>query len=61
MSFEQLHNKKLTLSSDLYSLGVTLICLLTKIPSSKISKLKSPYGEIKFKTKPLCTGSAEVY
>jgi len=36
---EQLFNRKLTKASDLYSLGVTLICLLTKTKSIEIGNL----------------------
>ncbi len=41
---------KVNKSSDLYSLGITLICLLTKTPSSKIGESISPKG-IDFKAK----------
>lgn len=36
---EALFGRKLTLASDLYSLGVTLICLLTQTPSTQVGKL----------------------
>lgn len=36
---EQLFNRQLTEASDLYSLGATLICLLTNTPSSKMGNL----------------------
>jgi serine/threonine protein kinase len=36
---EQLHNLQLTKASDLYSLGATLICLITKTKSTQIGKL----------------------
>ncbi|PAX59409.1 serine/threonine-protein kinase [Brunnivagina elsteri] len=36
---EQILGKSLTNASDLYSLGATLICLLTQTPSSKIGNL----------------------
>jgi serine/threonine protein kinase len=36
---EQLFNRPLTKSSDLYSLGITLVCLLAKIKSTEISQL----------------------
>lgn len=36
---EQLFNRQLTEASDLYSLGATLICLLTNTKSSEIGKL----------------------
>ncbi|MGD2179640.1 protein kinase domain-containing protein [Lusitaniella coriacea] len=36
---EQMYNRTLTQASDLYSLGVTLICLLSRTPSSQINDL----------------------
>ena len=36
---EQIYNRELTLASDLYSLGVTLICLFSKTRSTQIGKL----------------------
>ncbi|MEM7727363.1 MAG: serine/threonine-protein kinase [Cyanobacteria bacterium P01_A01_bin.45] len=39
MSPEQMFNRNLSTASDLYSLGVTLICLLLKIPSEKVGEL----------------------
>ncbi|PSB47233.1 serine/threonine-protein kinase [Chamaesiphon polymorphus] len=36
---EQLFNRPLTKASDLYSLGVTLVCLLTKMKSTEIDRL----------------------
>ncbi|MEA5525079.1 serine/threonine-protein kinase [Nodularia spumigena] len=48
---EQLHNRKLTKNSDLYSLGVTLICLLTKTPSTNISSLIDENERINFRKK----------
>ncbi|GGA11136.1 hypothetical protein CYANOKiyG1_24090 [Okeania sp. KiyG1] len=39
MSPEQMFNRELTISSDLYSLGATLICLLTGIKSVDIGNL----------------------
>lgn len=36
---EQLFNRQLTEASDLYSLGATLVCLLTKIKSTEIGNL----------------------
>jgi len=39
MSPEQIYNRELTLSSDLYSLGVTLVCLLTNTRSADVNKL----------------------
>lgn len=39
MSPEQVYNQKLTKASDLYGLGVTLICLITETKSSEIGNL----------------------
>jgi serine/threonine protein kinase len=36
---EEMFNRQLRTTSDLYSLGVTLICLLTETPSHKINEL----------------------
>jgi serine/threonine protein kinase len=36
---EEIFNRELTEASDLYSLGATLICLLTQTPSSEVGKL----------------------
>ncbi|MGI0482792.1 protein kinase domain-containing protein [Geminocystis sp. CENA526] len=36
---EQLHNQKLTEASDLYSLGMTLICLITNTKSGNVGSL----------------------
>jgi serine/threonine protein kinase len=36
---EEMYNRTLTKASDLYSLGVTLICLLTQTPSVRIGEL----------------------
>ena len=44
MSHEQLYENQVTKSSDLYSLGITLICLLTKTPSSQVGQLFSRQG-----------------
>ena len=46
---EQLFNRQLTKASDLYSLGVTLICLLTKTKSIEIGNLIAQDYRIKFK------------
>ena len=48
---EQLHNRKLTKNSDLYSLGVTLICLLTKTKSTNVSSLIDENERINFRKK----------
>jgi serine/threonine protein kinase len=36
---EQMFNRQLTEASDLYSLGATLICLLTQTKSAEIGNL----------------------
>lgn len=36
---EQIFNRELTLASDLYGLGATLVCLLTQTPSTQIGHL----------------------
>ncbi len=46
---EQMFNRQLTEASDLYSLGVTLICLLTKIPSTQIGTLIDEGYNLNFK------------
>jgi serine/threonine protein kinase len=46
---EQLYNQKLTTASDLYSLGMTIISLLTKIPSYKIGELIDHQGRLNYK------------
>jgi serine/threonine protein kinase len=48
MSPEQLFNRQLTKATDLYGLGVTLICLLTKTKSSEIGNLVNNQGKFKF-------------
>ncbi|MEG4391991.1 serine/threonine-protein kinase [Microcoleus sp. BROC3] len=48
---EQLFNRELTESSDLYSLGMTLICLLTKTKSTEIGNLLDEHSHIQFKKK----------
>lgn len=48
MPIEQLYNRELTLSSDLYSLGVTLVCLLTNTRSADVNKLLDDRFEIRF-------------
>lgn len=45
---EQIYNKTLTKALDLYSFGATLICLLTKTPSSEIGQLISPKSGFNF-------------
>ncbi|MDJ0552929.1 MAG: serine/threonine-protein kinase [Microcoleaceae cyanobacterium MO_207.B10] len=46
---EQLFNRELTEASDLYSLGATLICLLTNTKSNDIGKLIDENYRINFK------------
>ncbi|MDJ0705223.1 MAG: serine/threonine-protein kinase [Leptolyngbyaceae cyanobacterium MO_188.B28] len=46
---EQLLNRKLTPASDLYSLGITLICLLTQTKSTDIGNLIDENFRIHFK------------
>lgn len=46
---EQLFNRQLTEASDLYSLGVTLICLLTGTKSTEIGNLFDEANRINFK------------
>lgn len=46
---EQLFNRQLTEASDLYSLGVTLICLLTKTKSTAVGNLIDEAYRINFK------------
>lgn len=46
---EQLYNQRLTTASDLYGLGMTIVCLLTKIPSYKIGELIDHQGKLNYK------------
>jgi len=46
---EQMFNRQLTIASDLYSLGATLICLLIGINSTEIGSLMDDTGRINFK------------
>lgn len=48
---EQMFNRQITVASDLYSLGATLICLLTKTPSTEVGKLIDDLGRIQFKNR----------
>jgi len=49
---EEMFNRTLSKASDLYSLGVTLICLLTKTPSDKIGELiDEKTSQLKYKHK----------
>lgn len=49
LSREQLANRPLTEAADLYSLGVTLICLLTQTPPSEVTRLIGKDGNLSFK------------
>lgn len=46
---EQLYNRQLTEATDLYSLGMTLICLLTGTKSTAIDTLIDEEGRVNFK------------
>lgn len=46
---EQLFNRQLTEASDLYSLGATLICLLTQTKSTQVGNLIDDHYQINFK------------
>ena len=48
---EQMFNRQLTVASDLYSLGATLICLLIGINSTEIGSLMDDRGQINFKNR----------
>ncbi len=48
---EQMFNRQLTVASDLYSLGATLICLLLKINSTEVGSLMDDTGRINFKSR----------
>ncbi|WP_339379258.1 serine/threonine protein kinase [aff. Roholtiella sp. LEGE 12411] len=48
---EQIHSRQLTKASDLYSLGATLICLLTRTKSINIGDLIDENEQINFKKK----------
>jgi serine/threonine protein kinase len=50
---EQMFNRQLTVASDLYSLGATLICLLIGINSTEIGSLMDDRGRINFKNRLL--------
>lgn len=47
---EQMFNRQLTTASDLYSLGATLLCLLTGTASTTIGTLVGDTGHINFKS-----------
>jgi serine/threonine protein kinase len=46
---EQLFNRELTPASDLYSLGMTLLCLLTHVPSTDVGLLMDDAGRVQIK------------
>lgn len=48
---EQMFGRQLSAASDLYSLGATLICLLTQIKSTEVGSLIDDQGKINFKAK----------
>lgn len=48
---EQMFNRQLTTASDLYSLGATLICLLTGTASTAVGTFVEDTGRINFKSK----------
>ncbi|MEM1169824.1 MAG: serine/threonine-protein kinase [Cyanobacteria bacterium P01_H01_bin.35] len=48
---EQMFNRELTTASDLYSLGATLICLLTNTPATEVGSLMDDMGKINFQKK----------
>jgi serine/threonine protein kinase len=48
---EQMFNRQLSAASDLYSLGATLICLLTGTTSTAVGTLVNDVGRINFKQK----------
>ncbi|NJL01279.1 MAG: serine/threonine protein kinase [Spirulinaceae cyanobacterium SM2_1_0] len=45
---EQLFNRELSAASDLYSLGLTLLCLLTHVPSLEVGMLVNSSGRVEF-------------
>ncbi|MGD2182360.1 protein kinase domain-containing protein [Lusitaniella coriacea] len=49
MPSEQLFNRPLTPASDLYSLGMTLICALTGTPSTEAGQLIDDANRVKFR------------
>lgn len=48
---EQMFNRQLNQASDLYSLGVTLICLLTGVPATEVGLLIDEGGKINFENR----------
>lgn len=47
---EQLFNRQLTEASDLYSLGITLICLLTRTKSDQVGNLIDASYQVRFRS-----------
>ena len=45
---EQMFNREITIASDLYSLGVTLICLLSRTNANDVGSLMDETGRINF-------------
>jgi serine/threonine protein kinase len=45
---EQMFNREITIASDLYSLGVTLICLLSRTNANDVGSLMDETGKINF-------------
>ncbi|MDY6940836.1 MAG: serine/threonine-protein kinase [Cyanobacteriota bacterium] len=48
---EQMFNRQITIASDLYSLGATIICLLLEIPSTEIGSLMDDAGRLHFRSR----------
>jgi serine/threonine protein kinase len=48
MSPEQMFNREITIASDLYSLGVTLICLLSGTNANDVGSLMDETGRVNF-------------
>ena len=48
---EQMFNRQITIASDLYSLGATIICLLLGTPSTEVGSLMDDAGRIHFRSR----------
>jgi len=46
---EQLFNRELSAASDLYSLGMTLICMLTQVPATEVGMLMDEAGRVQIR------------